>query len=267
MPTVTALHVYPVKSARGLSVGAALVGDRGFEHDRRFMVVDRAGLFVSQRTAPRLALVEVWLDGDTLRIAAPGAGVLPVPLRPVAGPPRTVDVWGDRAQAIALGDEAARYFSAFLGLDCELVYMPDASRRPIHAAYAPASGADRVSFADGFPFLLTTTESLADLASRGAAVPMDRFRPNLVVTGAPPFAEDGWRRIRVGPVVFHVVKPCARCAIITIDQRSGIPVGPEPLATLATYRRGTESDVLFGQNLVHEGRGAISVGDSVDVLE
>jgi hypothetical protein len=260
MVTVSEVRVYPVKSAAGLSVPRARVGDRGFEHDRRFMVVDAAGQVLTQRALPRMALLRVSLDGARLHIEAPGARRLALPLRPEAGARRRVEVWGDRCEALALGEDAARWLSDFLGLPCELVHMPDASVRPTDPAFGPG----RVGFADGFPFLLASGSSLAELARRGADVPMARFRPNLVVDGAPPFAEDGWSRLRVGAIPLRVAKPCGRCLVTTVDPATGAFAGPEPLAALATFRRAG-GEVLFGVNLVHEATGTIAVGDEVVV--
>jgi hypothetical protein len=259
---VTRLFIHPIKSAGGIAVDEAFVGDRGFVHDRRFMVVDSKGVALTQRERPRMALLRVALDGDDLRVRAPGAGELSVPLRPREGAPREVAVWGDRCRASSMGEEASRFLTAALGLPCELVYMPDASRRPVDPAYA----ADAiVGFADGFPFLLVSEESLVDLNGRLAEpVPMNRFRPNLVVSGGEPFAEDGWRAVRVGGIRFDVVKPCARCVMPSIDQTTG-EKGVEPARTLAAYR-AVGQKVLFGQNLVHHGRGPVRVGDPVEVL-
>lgn len=260
MPTVTALSVYPVKSARGVAVAEAEVGDRGFEGDRRFMIVDAAGRFLTQRTLPRMALLEVAFDdGARLRLSAAGAGGITVPRRPESGETRTVEVWRDRVEALGVGPEPAAWLSRFLGVPCALVYMPDASERAVDPAFAPPDA--RVGFADGFPFLLASTDSLGELARRGADVPMSRFRPNIVVSGAEPFAEDTWKTVRIGEVTFAVCKPCGRCAITTTDQLTA-EVGREPLQTLATFRR-TGREVRFGQNLVQQGRGKVRVGDGV----
>ncbi|MFL5390684.1 MAG: MOSC domain-containing protein [Myxococcales bacterium] len=261
MVTVRALYFYPIKSLRGLETARAVVTDRGFEHDRRFMVVDATGRFLTQRTLPRMSLVSPAVDGDVLRLNAPGADAVEVPLRPKIGDLQIVDVWGDRCQAFSLGDAPARWFTEFLGVPCSLVFMPDASVRETNPAYGPG----RVGFADAFPFLLTSTSSLADLAVRGGAVPMERFRPNIVVEGSDPFAEDGWTRIRIGAVTFRVVKPCVRCAITTVDPNVGAFVGIEPLRTLATFRRFGDG-VLFGMNLVNETGGVIGVGATAEVL-
>lgn len=257
---VTELHLYPIKGTHGIAVERAEVGDRGFVRDRRFVVTDLNGKFLTQRTLPRMALVTTQLDGEVLRLRAPGMPPLALPIAPVDGAPRIVEVWRDRCDARLVSGEASAWLTQFLATPCELVYMPDDSLRPVDPDYAPGA---RVSFADGFPFLLASEQSLAELARRGADVPMSRFRPNLVIAGAPPFAEDAWRAIRIGEVRFRVVKPCARCVVTTIDQETAVATH-EPLRTLATFRR-RDGNVLFGQNLVHDGPGVVRVGDLVTV--
>ncbi len=258
--TVRALNVFPVKSLRGIAASQADVGDRGFRHDRRFMVVDEGGRFLTQRTLPRMALVQVAIDGQALRVGAPGQGTIEVPLQPAGGAARIVQVWRDQCESVSLGEGPASWLSEFLGRRCELVYMPDATLRRTD----PRFGSGRVGFADAYPFLLASVDSLAEVARRGGGVPMERFRPNIVVGGAAPFAEDGWRHVRIGDVGFRVAKPCARCAITTVDPERGAVDGVEPLRTLRTFRSSAEG-VLFGVNLVHEGVGSVSVGERVDV--
>jgi uncharacterized protein YcbX len=253
---ISALYLYPVKSARGLSVAQAEVGDRGFAGDRRFMLVDEHGHMLTQRALPRMALIDVTPDGDRLRLTAPGVDV-EVPARPTGGAERQVTVWRDTVGAWSLGPQPA--LSAFLGAGCELVYMPDETERGVDTDWAPPGF--RVSFADGYPYLLTTTASLEELARRGAPVDMIRFRPNLVVDGAQPFAEDDWKALRAGGVRFLVVKPCSRCSIPTVNPETG-EAGVEPTRTLATFRK-VEHKIYFGQNLVAEGRGTLRVGDEV----
>jgi uncharacterized protein YcbX len=161
-----------------------------------------------------------------------------------------------------LGEEVSQWFSEFLELSCQLVYMPDNSYRPVNSRYA--SHNQQVSFADGFPFLLISEASLQDLNERlDQPIPMNRFRPNLVVSGCEAFAEDSWRSIRIGSIPFHVVKPCERCLITTVDQAQGIR-GKEPLQTLAQYRL-SNGKILFGQNLIPAELGTLQVGDSVEI--
>jgi uncharacterized protein YcbX len=258
---VASIHVYPIKSARGLSPASAAVGDRGFEGDRRWMVVDREGKFLTQRELPRMALIEVSPDGAGLAIAAPGMERIAVSA-PFAEGERTVEVWGDRVAALDAGAAAGEWMSRYLGRACALVYMPASSLRAVGEEH----GGGRVGFADGFPFLVTGLASLGELHRRGVEIGMERFRPNIVVEGCGAFEEDSWKRARVGGVEMRLVKPCARCPIITVDPARGELDGREPLATLAEFRK-IGGGVMFGMNAVAVGRGAIAVGDPVQVLE
>ena len=259
--TLTALHVYPVKSAGGFSADNWPVDDFGLRHDRRWMVVDQEGEAVTQREAPRLARTRTAVTDDRLRVSAPGRAPLDLPLEPSAGVTTMATIWGDACVSHWMGERAARWFSELLGFPCSLVYMPAETRRPADPAYA--SPDVRVSYADGFPFLLLSEESLADLNTRlPDAVPMNRFRPNLVIRGGAPYAEDDLRQFRLGELELEVVKPCDRCVLTTTDQETGFR-GPEPLRTLARYRKAG-GKVLFGQNVVHRSTGRLSVGDLVE---
>lgn len=276
---LSGLFLHPVKSLRGLVVREAKVDALGLADDRRFLVIDPTGRFLTQRTFPRMALVETALVSDALFLSAPGCGEISVsrasdPLAPL----RTVSVWSSEGlHAEDCGDEAASWLGAFLKTDCRLVRIGEAFRRPIPDKKVPASllgTAPVVSFADGFPFLLLGEGSLLDLNARlrevGAQpVPLNRFRPNLLVAGTEPYAEDGWRRFRIGGIVFQSGGPCARCIVTTTDQETA-ERGTEPLKTLASYRRNPAkpADVLFGVNLVHESKiGTLRVGDPVELLD
>jgi uncharacterized protein YcbX len=224
-------------------------------------VVDAAGVCITQRTHPALALVRPAIADGGLRVEAPG--LAPIHLG-TAGPPVAVRVWGDVVEAADLGDRAADWISAAVGVRCRLVHMPGRTRRPV--ASLPREQA-RVSFADAYPFLVLSAASLDDLNARLAVpVPMNRFRPNLVVGGGAPFAEDAWGRIRAGGIELSLLKPCARCVLTTVDQRRGRKDGTEPLRTLATFRR-VDGEVLFGMNAVHHGTGRLAVGEPVALLE
>ncbi len=258
------ITVYPVKSAGGIAVQEREVEPRGLAGDRRWMVVGADGGFLTQRDWPRLALIVPTLEPDALRLDAPGCAPLRVPLLP-EGDKQTVRVWRSVCAAVSAGAEADAWLSAFLQMPCRLVYMPDETRRTVSPEFAAGEGI--VSFADGFPLLLIGESSLTDLNARLAdLVPMNRFRPNLVVTGAAPYAEDDWAQVRIGEVLFHVVKPCDRCAMTTVEQTTGEKHGPEPLQTLAGYRRADSGKVLFGQNLIPAAPGVVRVGDSVEVV-
>jgi uncharacterized protein len=262
---VSGLFVYPIKSCASTAVAAASVGRRGFEGDREYMLTTPQGLFVTQREQPRMALIRPAIVPGGLTLAAPGRPALELEAR-TTGDRRRVIVWRDACDAIDQGDEAAAWFSDFLGVAVHLVRMADEFSRPVNRDYA-VSATDETGFADGYPFLLIGEGSLADLNARlPEPVEMNRFRPNIVVSGAPPYAEDGWRRLRVGEVPMAVAKPCARCVITTTDQATATR-GREPLATLAAYRTIPGRGTMFGQNLIHLGPGRIAVGDPVDVTE
>jgi MOSC domain-containing protein len=257
---LSGLYIYPIKSAHGIALEQSEVDDFGLCHDRRWMVVDQSGEFLSQRSHPRLALVVPSIRGDQLQVDAPGMPTLEIPLRPSDAVTTRVTVWDDTCSASWLGERPAQWFSQFLDCSCSLVHMPSDVLRPVDPSFAPAG--TQVSFADGFPFLLISEASLADLNRRLAArLPMNRFRPNLVVSGGVPYQEDGWTTIEIGGLGFRVVKPCGRCLVTTTDQTTG-ERGKEPLRTLATYRK-RGSEVMFGQNVVHDGPGRLRVGDPV----
>jgi hypothetical protein len=261
-----ALFVYPVKSCRGLSIEASEVDRFGLRYDRAFMVVDaESGVFLTQRDEPRLARVAPRLAGTTLELSGAGTGSVHVPLEPADGPRRHVQVWRHEGEAIDQGEDAAAWLSERLGRKLRLVRMPAEHARRVNPERTPFEA--YTSFTDGFPFLLLGQASLDDLNRRLAApLPVERFRPNLLVSGAEPYAEDGWRRIRIGALELVVVKPCDRCAITTVDPILGERQGFEPLRTLARYRRA-EGAVFFGQNAVHLGPGRLAVGMPVEVLE
>jgi uncharacterized protein YcbX len=259
---LTGLTVHPIKSARGIALQDSEVDEFGLRYDRRWMVVDDAGEFLSQRSNPRLALVSPSIQDGVLRVDAPGMSTLETPLEPVTAVTTSVTIWNDACAATWLGERPARWFTEFLGGSCSLVHMAPYTMRAADPAYAPDGV--RVSFADAFPFLLISEESLGDLNRRLAVpLPMNRFRPNLVVAGGEPYEEDRWDRIQIGAIQLRIVKPCARCVVTTTDQTTG-ERGREPLRTLATYRT-IDGKVMFGQNVVHEGRGRLRIGDHVMV--
>ncbi|MET4694573.1 MOSC domain-containing protein [Endozoicomonas lisbonensis] len=268
---VTELAIYPVKSTRRLTVQQANVVTTGFAHDRRWMLVDPEGKFITQRQHPKMVHIVAQPDDQGMVVNAPGMEDIRV-LQPLLQEPVLkeeprqrfeVTVWKDVCAALDAGDQAAQWFSEYMGFSCRLVYMDEGCQRPVDQRYALTS--DLTSFSDGFPFLLTSEASLADLNGRlEQPVPMDRFRPNIVINGLEAFAEDDWQRIRIGSVEFRVSKACTRCIMTTIDTQTGIK-GKEPLQTLANYRRG-EKGVLFGMNLNHDNEGVISVGDPVEIL-
>ncbi|MFH8974656.1 MOSC domain-containing protein [Streptomyces sp. NPDC017890] len=267
------IHVHPVKATRSLPLREAVVEPWGLAGDRRWMLIDDGGRVVTQRQQPRLALAAAELmPGGGVRLSAPGREPLTVPV-PHGPGTVVVQIFRDKVEALPAADEAAHaWCSAFLGVDVRLVYLDDpATRRPVDPRYALPG--ETVSFADGFPLLLTTTASLDALNSLIAEgehpdegpLPMNRFRPNVVVSGTGPWAEDGWSRIIVGEVAFRVVKPCGRCVVTTTDQGTA-GRGREPLHSLGRHRR-VDGKLVFGQNLVPAGRGTVRVGDPVRIVE
>ncbi len=262
MIRVQSLHVYPVKSCAGIDVGAARVEPRGLENDRRWMVVRDDGVFVTQREEPRLCLVRTALDLDRLTLSYEGE-TLALPRALADGPRIDVTVWQSRVAAIE--HVAAReWISRVAGVPARLVYMPDDVERAVTSSVA-APG-DVVSFADGFPVLLASTGSLAELERRvNAPLGMTRFRPNVVVACDAPFAEDGWKRLAIGEVTFRAPKACDRCVVTTVDPATGAR-GKEPLRTLATFRKWDDA-VWFAVNLVPDTLGSLRVGDELRVLE
>jgi uncharacterized protein YcbX len=264
--TVAALYVYPVKSCRGHAVPRAKLDARGFAGDRRFLVVDPHGRFLTQRDTPPLALITPEVRDDHLTLSRAGAATISSPLAPLAAATRDVVVWHDTVRALDLGDALAHWLQDALGRPARLVATGPEFSRPMRKSVARPG--DEVAFSDAHPLLIVGESSLDDLNGRlDVALPMNRFRPNLVVRGAPAFAEDRWGRIRIGGVILRASGPCARCVITTTDQNT-LERSREPLRTLALYRRDEDGDVNFGQNYIHETKsGTIAVGDAVEILE
>jgi hypothetical protein len=265
---LTSIHVYPMKAARAVDLGESRVEPQGLAGDRRWLLVDKNGRFVSQREEPALARVTVTSDNDTIRVASAGFPGCQVDVPPQEAEMLQVSVWASSFGAKGAGPGADQWFSAYLGRPVRLVYLDDPGRRPVDPGYGRPG--DVVSFADGFPLLLTSADSLAELGDwleeeGEQPVPMTRFRPNVVVAGAPPWAEDRWRRIRIGAVPFRVVKPCGRCVVTTTDQLTG-ERGRQPLKMLGKRRRSGRG-LVFGQNLIPDAGGVIRVGDPVEILD
>ncbi len=247
--SIAALFVYPVKGCRGIALPSARVTERGLEHDREWMVVDSAGRFVTQRTEPRLASIATAITATSLTLTVPGAEPLQVPLDQ-SGVTGAVTVWRDTVPGIDQGSAAAAWLSARLDGAYRLVRFDPAARRLCNPAYAGDSGA-HTAFADGYPLLVLSEASLNDLNARLATpLPIDRFRPNLLLSGVDAYDEDYIDRIVSGDVTLKMVKPCIRCQVTTIDQRT-LERGLEPLHTLAGYRHNALLDgVAFGMNAI-----------------
>jgi uncharacterized protein YcbX len=281
---LASIHIYPLKAGRAVDLGESVVEPWGLAGDRRWLVVDGDGRFVSQREEPALArVVAAYPAARPGQAAAGPAGpASPITLSAAGSPPLRVPapsaadqaemvfvaVWRSEICAAAAGKEADDWLSDLLGRTVRLVYLDDPTRREVDQDFGAPD--DRVSFADGYPLLLTSVGSLEDLGrwlteDGHPPVPMNRFRPNVVVTGAPAWAEDSWRRIRIGSVTFRVVKPCGRCQVTTIDQTTA-QRGRQPLAMLGRRRRFGQQ-LVFGQNMIPDAPGSIRVGDPVQVLE
>ncbi|UTW08434.1 MOSC domain-containing protein [Pseudomonas benzenivorans] len=268
MLRLSGLYRYPLKSAIAEPLAHAQLDALGLSGDRRWMVVDAAsGRFLTQRLLPQMTqLTARWQGDEQLLLGAPGMSDLKVALPGVQAELRGVTIWRDSLQVPDAGDEAARWLSQFLGRPCRLVQVPEARARQVDTAYAEVG--DKVAFADGYPLLLIGQGSLDDLSARvGRPLEMLRFRPNLVVEGAEPYAEDSWKRIRIGDLEFCLVKGCSRCIMTTLDPHSGERnADREPLATLQGYRQ-REGEVYFGQNLIAGGAGELLLGMPVEVIE
>ncbi len=258
------IHVYPVKGCRGIRVERAELTPRGLRHDRRWMVADHAGRFVSQRERKDLALVRTSFLGDHLVLERSGHPVQHVPLELTEGAAREVTIWQDPVAALEFAPGSA-WFSRVLGEQVSLVYMPETTERQVDLRFAQPG--DLVSFADGYPLLVIGEASLADLNRRlGQPITMERFRPNLVFAGTPPYAEERLARFSVADIPMRGVKPCARCVVTTIDPDTAA-AGKEPLATLATYKRDGAGKVIFGMNVIHEATGTLALGAPVTMSE
>ncbi len=266
---LASIHTYPIKGCRRIDHAAARVEPWGLAGDRRWMITDDEGRFLTQREERALTRVRPSIVDNRLRLAADGRPTLTVPVE--GGPLEPVTVWTDTVDATRV-DAADDWLADVLGRKARLYYLDDPTRRGIGDQRARPE--DRVSFADGYPVLLTNEASLAALndwlleaQSPEGPLPMTRFRPNVVISGAPAWAEDDWlgRRIRLGSVAFRVVKPCDRCVVTTTDQETGAR-GHEPLRVLGRHRNIGQK-LLFGMNLIPDGTGEIAVGDEATILD
>lgn len=260
------IFIYPIKSLGGIRLAEADVEERGFRYDRRWMLVDKEGVFVTQRLHPQLALLGVNLTERGLDVfhKLEPANRIEIPFDLAMGPDLLVTIWDDQVMAKTVATHLNSWFSDFLGFDVSLVVLPETSHRKMDPRYAVQG--ESVSFADGMPYLIIGQESLNELNSRlEFPVSMDRFRPNLVFSGGSSFLEDQLRKIKIGNLPFQIVKPCARCVLITVDQQTG-KQGKEPLKTLSSYR-SVNNKVYFGQNVVALSVGKIRIGDPIQIQE
>jgi len=257
------IMVYPIKSLSGIGVYEWTVAKTGLLYDRKWMLIGADGHFLSQRKIPRMALVKTAINDGNLMLSAPGMDGLSLPMATNSGITVDCTIWGDRCQALNVSNLADEWFSTFLKQKCQLVFQPDDSIRLVDPHYGQSQ--DQVSFSDGFPFLIISEASLDSLnQAMPTALPMNRFRPNLVVSGCEAYAEDFWREIQIGGIGFRLPKPCSRCLVPTVNQDTGEP-GKEPLLTLNRTRKW-QNKVYFGQNAVHNDCGKLAVGDAVTIL-
>jgi uncharacterized protein YcbX len=259
---LSGLFIYPIKACAGIALEQAEVVERGLAFDRRYMLVDPSGTFVTQRELPQLCRVTTAWQQEQLLVSAPGMAQLTLPLRPAADLPlerKAYRVWDSVGSALEHPD-GSRWFSELLNAELTLLYMPDSERRDVNPNRARPG--EIVSFADAYPLLLMSEATLTDLNQRlSQSVDMRRFRPNLVISGAKPYDEDGFANVRIGALSFRGVKRCERCVVTTIDPDTA-ERGEEPLRTLARYRL-EDNNVWLGMNLIPDDYGALRVGDAV----
>lgn len=259
------IWIYPIKSLGGISLKSAIIERRGLQYDRRWMLVDQNGVFLTQRKHRTMALLQVHLVENGLQVTHKLKTISPLFIPFDAEPLEhlQVEVWSDKCDAYTINENINNWFSDVLGVDCRLVYMHDNSNRQIDIRYA--SKGDIMSFADGYPILIIGQTALNNLNDKlETAIPMNRFRPNLVFTGGKANEEDTWKEFKIGNSNFLGVKPCARCVMTTINQNNGT-AGTEPLKTLSTYRK-KDNKILFGQNVISHAVGnEIRIGDAIEI--
>lgn len=260
--TLSEIWIYPVKSLAGIRVASAQVWNKGLRHDRRFMLIDDAGVAMTQRKYPQMAVFQIAIEDEHCVVRHDGSSVN-WPIEPTSfSNTISAKVWDDVVHVHEVSDHISRWFSDHLGKSCRLVFFPEENPRLIEKKYW--SKDDHVSLADAYPMLLIGAESLSDLNERlPSPVAMKRFRPNLVFTGGEPFAEDTWGEFSIGNNRFKAVKPCARCVLTTVNPETA-EMGPEPLRTLSTYRK-VDNKVYFGQNIVIIDATEIKTGDKIVV--
>jgi len=270
---VSELAIYPVKSLAQVRINESRVDDFGLHNDRRWMVVDQQGRFITQRQQSRMCLIQVTFlvpstadkqsSATAIQLSAPGMPSITVEI-PISKKFELVTVWNDQCNAIDCGSDVANWLSEFLSVTCKLVYFSEDEIRQVDQTFAQPN--DRTAFSDGFPILLLSQASLDDLNSRLVdAIPMKRFRPNIVVSGCDAFEEDNWKLIRIGELFLRIVKPCSRCVIPSINTDTG-ERNKEPTKTLLQFRQ-RDNKIYFGQNVITNGPGFLSVGDEIEIIE
>lgn len=262
MHTLTALYSYPIKSIQGITHQTCQVQDRGLALDRRWMLIDQNNNFITRRTEQRMALFRTHLRKNHIELEFEGEKTQ-VPLERHSNTSIEVRIWNDSCMAYLVDTQLDSWLSSKLGKSCRLVYMPDSTKRLVEKFEHTSNHI--TGFSDAYPFLIISEQSLEDLNSRlPNAISMKRFRPNLVIKASRAFEEDSWRTIRVGEVIFDLVKPCKRCVLTTVNPETG-EKGDEPLKTLSSYRK-INNEILFGQNAVQRNNGEIHVGAKIEIL-
>jgi uncharacterized protein len=277
---VSKLCVYPLKSGQGIELRRVQVQTKGLVGDREMMLVSGNGRFITQRQFPQLAKIQVSIVEEQITLQLADHSFPSITFRvSLQGRLIEVEIWRDRLLAIDQGDEVAQWFRQFLNLPedktCRLVRQSAEHTRFLAKKY-PSDEDQPLSLADNYPVMLTATASWTELnqrimeihQQRGQAIPMNRFRPNVVIETTEPFVEDCWKLIQIGEIQFKMAKPCSRCIITTIDQGNGDKNSfKEPLNTLGTFRQLSEQGVMFGVNMIPQNEGLIRVGDRLEILE
>ena len=277
---VSKLCIYPFKSTQGIELQQVQVQAKGFLGDREMMLVSGSGKFITQRQFPQLAKVQVRIVGQSVTLQVADSSFPSITfIMTLNGALIEVEIWRDRFLAIDQGNEVAQWFQQFLDLPvdktCRVVRQSSAHTRLLTKKY-PNDEELPLNFADNSPAMLTATASLLELNQRiieinqqhGQAIPMNRFRPNVVIETIEPFVEDSWRIVQIGEVRFQMAKPSSRCIMTTIDQKEGAKNSrKEPLTTLGTFRQLSEQGVMFGVNMIPQNEGMIHKGDRLQVLE
>ncbi len=261
--SVTQLFIYPVKSLAGIQLDKSKVDSMGLQFDRRWMVVSPEGGFITQRTVPKMALINTSIDDGQLTLSTKDKEPHQVVLTTADSEKMDVVVWKDSLRVSKVGDTTDDWLSGALGITCHLVYIEDDVVRQCDLDFSEEG--ERTGFADGFPILIVSEESLIDLNQR-LEVPVDmrRFRPNIVIAGCEAFAEDNLSNFSIGSLPMKAVKICSRCPMPMVDPDLGARTGQEPIATLSTYRKW-DGNIFFGMNVIQQQQGVISVGDSLEV--
>jgi uncharacterized protein len=262
--TLSNIYIYPIKSLGGISLDSSFAEKRGLKYDRRYLLVDKTGVFLTQRQLPQMALLKLSFLENSFQVHDIKNNVKTIiPFKAESNEKIEVQIWKDKCSAIKVNHTINEWFSDALGINCSLVYMPDNERRFIEKKYIQDN--HTVSFADAYPYLIIGQSSLDNLNSKlEIPVPINRFRPNLVFTGGNPFEEDSWKRFKIGTAHLQAVKPCARCIITTTDQQTA-ERGKEPLRTLSQYRKINEK-VMFGMNVICDQEGMVKTGEKIELL-